>query len=315
MVAEALQLERFDPQTDRILSSAPWRRHEGAAMQNDIGSRFIRDNFESQDRLAVVSIDSGSAAVTQRIASARQIASPEFQVWLKSENRSGRDVFVSMNALNEQARGRTGCDVAAIPALVSRLRRGRNPGCRATADARRHAEPNYLVNTSPDHWQVSWKVQGFAKEQAEEMMRGMVREFGADPAATDVSRVLRVPGFANHKRSGHMVRMEQLSAATYSPDHFPRFEQEDRRNEKGGVRSDHGRHVSRGHLSQSELDWAYAKRALARGESPDKVAASIAEYRRGDKADPEYYARLTVRKAVEDLAGARSPQESAGPDR
>lgn len=146
-------------------------------------------------------------------------------------------------------------------------------------------------------------------------MRAMVREFGADPAATDVSRVLRVPGFANHKRSGHMVRMEPLSAATYSPDHFPRFEQEDRRTEEAGVRSDHVRRASRGHLSQSELDWAYAKRALARGESPEKVAASIAEYRRGDKANPEYYARITVRKAVDDLADARAPHESVGPER
>lgn len=284
-------------------------------MQNDTGARFIRDNFDPEDRLAVVLIDRMSGSVTQRIASARQIASPEFQVWLKSENRSGRDVFVSMNALNEQARGRTGSDVAVIRHLYLDFDEAGTQAVERLRTREDMPEPNYLVNTSPGHWQVSWKVQGFAKEQAEEMMRGMVREFGADPAATDVSRVLRVPGFANHKRSGYMVRMEQLSAATYSPDHFPRFEQEDRRNEKGGVRSDHGRHVSRGHLSQSELDWAYAKRALARGESPDKVAASIAEYRRGDKADPEYYARLTVRKAVEDLAGARSPQESAGPDR
>ena len=221
-----------------------------------------------------------------------------------------------MNALNAQARGRTRSDVSVLSGILY-LDFDDN-GTQAVERLRAREdmpEPNYLVNTSPDHWQVSWKVQGFGKEQAEEMMRAMVREFGADPAATDVSRVLRVPGFVNHKRSGHMVRMEQLSAATYSPDHFPRFEHEDRRNETGGVRSDHGRHVSRGHLSQSELDWAYAKRALARGESPDKVAASIAEYRRGEKADPDYYARLTVRKAVEDLASDRVPSESAGPER
>jgi len=284
-------------------------------MQNDAGPRFIRDNFDPEDRLAVVLIDRVSGNVIQRIASARQIASSQFQVWLKSENRSGRDVFVSMNALNEQARGRTRSDVSAVRHLYLDFDEAGTQAVERLRAREDMPEPNYLVNTSPGHWQVSWKVQGFGKEQAEEMMRGMVREFGADPAATDVSRFLRVPGFANHKRSGHMVRMEELSATTYSPDHFPRFEQEDRRNEEGGVRSDDGKRASRGHFSQSELDWAYAKRALARGESPDHVAASIAEYRRGDKADPEYYARLTVRKAAEDLAGARSPQESAGPER
>jgi hypothetical protein len=284
-------------------------------MQKDAAAAFIRNNFEPEDRLAVVLIDRMSGTVTQRIASARQIASPEFQVWLRSENRSGRDVFVSMNALNEQARGRTRSDVTTIRHLYLDFDENGTESVQHLRNRKDMPQPNYLVNTSPGHWQVSWKVQGFGREQAEEVMRSMVREFGADPAATDLSRVLRIPGFANHKRSGHMVRMEQLSAATYSPGHFPRFEQGDRRNQEGGARPDESRRIRHGHISQSELDWAYAKRALARGESPESVAASIAEYRRGDKADPEYYASLTVRKAAEDLAAIQASRDSAGPDR
>ena len=154
-------------------------------MQQDVGSKFIRDNFEPEDRLAVVLIDRGSAAVTQRIASARQIASPQFQAWLKNENRAGRDVFISMNALNAQARGRTRGDVAAIRHLYLDFDDNGTQAVERLRAREDMPEPNYLVNTSPDHWQVSWKVQGFGKEQAEEMMRAMVREFGADPAATD----------------------------------------------------------------------------------------------------------------------------------
>jgi hypothetical protein len=286
-------------------------------MQKDAGSRFIRDNFEPEDRLAVVLIDRRSGSVTQRIAPARQVVSPQFQSWLKERNRMGADVFVSMNALHDQARGRTRADVAVVRHLYLDFDEN---GTRAVEQLRARKDmpiPNYLVNTSPDHWQVSWKVQGFDKEQAEEMMRGMVREFGADPAAIDASRVMRIPGFANHKRSGHMVRMEQLATATYSPDRFPRLEHEDRRTaaHERGFGSDGGRRDPGRHLSQSEFDWAYAKRALARGESPESVATAIADYRRGDKADPEYYARLTVRKAVQDLSDARVSRESAGPDR
>jgi hypothetical protein len=66
-------------------------------MAKDTASQFIVDNFELEDRLAVVLIDRRSGVVTQRIASANQIASQEFQVWLESETRSGRDVFISMN--------------------------------------------------------------------------------------------------------------------------------------------------------------------------------------------------------------------------
>src|SRR5580658_8258501 len=83
-------------------------------MQKDAGSRFIRDNFEPEDRLAVVLIDRRSGSVTQRIAPARQVVSPQFQSWLKERNRMGADVFVSMNALHDQARGRTRADVAVV---------------------------------------------------------------------------------------------------------------------------------------------------------------------------------------------------------
>jgi hypothetical protein len=165
-------------------------------------------------------------------------------------------------------------------------------------------KPNYIVNTSPGHWQVSWKVQGFGKEQAEEVMRGLVREFGADPAATDSSRVLRIPGFVNHKRRPpHRVRAERLATEVYSPHQFPRLAQEGRHVETraGDVRSARTHSVSFGRLSQSELDWAYARRSLSRGEPPEAVAAAIADYRRGEKPDPEYYARLTVQKAVRSL--------------
>jgi hypothetical protein len=35
-------------------------------------------------------------------------------------------------------------------------------------------------------------------------------------------------------------------------------------------------------------DWAYAKRALARGDDPEEVIRRIADYRADEKHDPEY---------------------------
>jgi hypothetical protein len=55
------------------------------------------------------------------------------------------------------------------------------------------------------------------------------------------------------------------------------------------------------HKSQSEHDWAYAKRALARGDDPEVVIQRIADYRSEDKDDSNYYARHTVTKAQADL--------------
>ena len=129
-------------------------------MANDAASQFILDNFELEDRLAVVLIDRRSGVVTQRIASANQIASQEFQVWLKSENRSGRDVFISMNALADDARTRTRGDAATIRHLYLDFDEN---GTRAVQHLQAREDipkPNYLVNTSPDHWQVSWRCKG-----------------------------------------------------------------------------------------------------------------------------------------------------------
>jgi hypothetical protein len=44
------------------------------------------------------------------------------------------------------------------------------------------------------------------------------------------------------------------------------------------------------HKSQSQHDWAYAKRVLARRDDPEVVIQRIADYRSEDKDDPNYYA-------------------------
>ena len=66
-----------------------------------------------------------------------------------------------------------------------------------------------------------------------------------------------------------------------------------------------------GHRSQSEADWAYAKRALARGDAPDEIIRRIADYRADDQADPNYYARLTVSKAQSQITAQNPAMSSA----
>jgi RepB DNA-primase from phage plasmid len=141
-------------------------------------------------------------------------------------------------------------------------------------------------------------------EEAEGLLHAMAREFGGDPAATDATRVLRLPGFANKKyETDFYVEARKESTEIY---HFRDF--------KLHINSqDSPRHIyysrpkpqssPRANLSQSEHDWAFAKRALARGDDPEEVIIQIARYRAADKSDPEDYARRTVTKAQAELAG------------
>jgi hypothetical protein len=160
--------------------------------------------------------------------------------------------------------------------------------------------PNHIIESSPGKFQVVWRVEQFEKEQAEILMRDMVRELGADPAATDSSRVLRVPGFYNHKYGNpHFVTVQNLSNDVYTPAQFPTFPADglSPQLERGRTLATGVDRESPNGGSQSERDWAYALRALARGDEPNEVANAIAGYR-PDKPNPQYYAEHTVEKAL-----------------
>lgn len=169
--------------------------------------------------------------------------------------------------------------------------------------------PNYVLNTSPEKFQAVWKVEAMTIEEAEALNQAMVREFDGDPAATDSTRVLRLPGFANKKYEGDFyVQARTGSTQTYhlrdfklqidSPD-APRHHHDEVR---------HPESASGGALSQSEHDWAYAKRALARGDDPEEVIRRITDYR-GDEKHANY-ARYTVEKAQRQLNAVSGPHHS-----
>jgi hypothetical protein len=141
-------------------------------------------------------------------------------------------------------------------------------------------------------------VEEMTIEEAEALNQAMVREFDGDPAATDSTRVLRLPGFANKKYDEDFyVQVRTESSQTYHLRDFKlQIDSQDapRHQHEEAVRKPLTQSST---LSQSEHDWAYAKRALARGDDPEEIIRRIADYRAGDKHDPEYYARYTVEKA------------------
>ena len=159
--------------------------------------------------------------------------------------------------------------------------------------------------------QVIWRVDGLDREQAESLLHSLAVQFRGDIAATDISRVLRMPGFANRKYNEQfLVRAIQETDTIYHLRDFTMHEDspEAPRRLSDGHNSPH--RMPAGHRSQSEADWAYAKRALARGDDPTEIVQRIADYRADDKADPFYYAELTVRKARTEIS--RVPTPSAG---
>jgi len=279
-------------------------------------SEYILSNFEPDDRLAVVLINKRESAVIQRLSTAALIAAPAFQAWLQRKNGQGFEIYVSMNALKKDARGRTKADIAEVRHVYLDFDENGTEAVQALLKYPDLPMPSFLVKSSHDKWQVIWKVAGFSKEEAEKVQRGLAQRLTADPAATDSTRVLRVPGFYNHKYSEpYLVRVEEPAGGMgqiYRPDQFPvHANWPDIVTQGSRGPSGTRRRVRPGEPSQSERDWAYAKRALARGESPAIVAAAIASYRRFDKHNPSYYADLTVQKAAQSLQASQSRGDEA----
>ena len=260
--------------------------------------KYLTDNFQPTDRLAVVLLDKRNDIVIQRIATADQIASDRFQAWLRHKNTQRYEVYVSMNTLHEGATGRTKADIATIRHLYLDFDENGTEAVARMLARPDIPKPNYRLSSSPGKWQVVWKVEGFSQDNVEGIQRTLARELGADPAATDSARVLRIPGFYNHKyETPHFVTVEGLSDRTCVPEDFPELERDEPHRGQTPLQSH--RPEGRG-LSRSEEDWAFAKRALALGQSPEAVTATIAAART-DKHNPKYYAEHTVVKAAAEL--------------
>jgi len=177
---------------------------------------YILDNFKPTDRIAVLVLNRQLGETTQRITTAQKASSPEFQAWLRYKNANGADIYIGMNALQHHASTRTKDDIENISHVYLDLDHGGTASLDALENSDLVPRPNYVLNTSPEKFQLVWRVEGMTIEEAEALNQAMVREFDGDPAATDSTRVLRLPGFANKKyEADFYVQARAGSAQTY----------------------------------------------------------------------------------------------------
>ena len=279
-------------------------------MNSGISVGYIRDNFEADDRIAIVLLNKGSGAVLQRVASADRIVASEYQAWLRHMNARKYEVYISMNTLKQGTHRRTKGDVDLIRHIYLDFDEHGTAAVEALLERDDLPEPNYLINSSPDRWQVIWKIAGCSKGEAQEIERGLVGDTGADPAVVDIARVLRLPGFYNHKYSRpHMVEVESRSKQVSGPEHFPRLRSEFVARATKSIETEPNRHPV-GRITQSERDWAHVRSKLRQG-APPKALIEELTVKRADKFNPEDYARRTVEKAVVSLRDG----VTSGPER
>jgi hypothetical protein len=263
-------------------------------------SEYVLALFSPSDNVAILVRNRLLGHTLQRITKAELIAAREFQSVLLEQNQAGADVFIGMNPIKDGAYSRTKQSLKEIRHVYLDIDRDGDQAIEVIRSSLNIPTPNFVLNTSPGKYQVVWRIEGVKQQEAEALLHTMANHFAGDLAATDATRVLRLPGFANRKLAVEfVVQVVQATDQIYSLQdfHIPQDSPEAPRSVSDSARS----HPAPGHRSQSERDWAYAMRALARGDTPETVIQRIADFRADDKPDPVYYARLTVAKAQANL--------------
>jgi hypothetical protein len=273
-------------------------------------SEYVRELFEPNDNAAILVRNRSTGQTIQRIAKAEIVSSPGFQTWLANQNVGGSDVFIGMNPIKDGAYSRTKDNIKDIRHVYLDLDRNGDEALESIRNSLAVPAPNFVLDTSPGKHQVVWKVSGFSQDEAESLLHSLASQFDGDLAATDSTRLLRMPGFANRKLPEEfIVQARQESDAVYTLRDFTIQEDSPETARHFGHNQDSKRPVPSDQKSQSEHDWAFAKRALARGDDPEEVMRRIADFRAEDKPSPEYYARHTVMKAQGELLRQRNVQK------
>ncbi|MXY79189.1 MAG: hypothetical protein F4Y94_05785 [Chloroflexi bacterium] len=182
-------------------------------MASSPATSYVRTMFATTDHVAILAVPRRSqTGVVQEVMRAGTLAQPDAQSRLQELNRQGYDVYCTVNSVKPNAQSRTKTDIADVRRLQLDLDDNGRQGLaklRADVDAGRVPSPAVVMQSSKGRFQVLWHtVPGaWTPAAAEATMMRLANAYGGDRVVTDVARVMRLPGFANHKegRDGWVV--------------------------------------------------------------------------------------------------------------
>jgi hypothetical protein len=266
-------------------------------MNTQTAHEFLTRCFHPGETIALLLRKESPASTTQRIVTLEQATASRYLAWLRYENHNGANVYVAANPLRSGSRKRTKDCIAEVRHLYLDIDVDGDNRIAKLMESEAVPVPTVILSTSPDKYQVLWRVEGFDFDQQEAALKLLAIAFGGDSACTDRNRVLRVPGFRNRKYdSAHLVTVEYPSDSTYRSADF-RLD-DSILNSTLQLRCD-ARTYPTSKNTHSEQDWAWVVQQLSLGKDAGKLTLALAS-RRSDKPNPLYYAQRTI-----DIASAR----------
>jgi RepB DNA-primase from phage plasmid len=105
-------------------------------------------------------------------------------------NRRGAGVFTCINETD--FRGREIKNIVRVRAVFIDLDGAPFP-------EKLHVNPTIIVESSPGRWHVYWRVKDCPLGAFESIQKRLAAHYKSDPSIHDLPRVMRIPGFFNHK--------------------------------------------------------------------------------------------------------------------
>lgn len=143
--------------------------------------QYILEAFEPPSRIAILVLNRNLRDTVQRITTAVKAPSPEFQSWLRYKNASGADIYMGMNPLKPDAATRTKDEIDSIRHVYIDLDYGGEKEIEAVQKSSVVPKPNVILASSPDKFQIVWRIEGIDREEAEALLHALSKEFGGDP--------------------------------------------------------------------------------------------------------------------------------------
>ena len=158
---------------------------------------FLTRCFAPGEFIALLLRREKPVSVTQRVVLLELAIAPRYLGWLAHQNAAGANIYAAANPLRPGTRKRTKESVASVRHLYLDIDSDGEAKLAALQNSDRVPRPTAIISTSPNKYQVLWRVEGFDFESQERTLKLLAFAFGGDPACTDCNRVLRVPGFLN----------------------------------------------------------------------------------------------------------------------
>ena len=267
------------------------------AIRVDLAYEFLSRSFTPGETLAVLLRGEFPVKTQQRIVRFECAIAPRYLRWLAYENARGANIYVAANPLRFGSRKRTKECIDEVRHIYIDIDSDGDAQLAAVRSSNAVPIPSTILSTSPSKYQVLWQVDDFRFAEQERLLKLLAMAFGGDAACTDCNRVLRLPGFMNHKYDpAHLVTAEYPGTSISKPNDF---RLDDSLIEFMPTYARRPAHNAPDRKTNSENDWAWISRELAAGQDPVTLTRALAEQRL-DKPNPLYYAQRTV-----DVASAR----------